>query len=287
MSLPRSNFRFSHRLRVRWAEVDMQKIVFNAHYLMYFDTAMGDYWRALALPYEAAMEQLGGDFYVKKSSVEYHASARYDDQLEVCLRCARIGTSSMVFEGAIFCASALLVTCELIYVFANPATQVSQPVPAVLRGILEGYEQGAPLVDLQVGDWQALGVSSTALRTEVFVQEQGMDPQLVWDAGDAVAVHALARNQLGQPIAVGRLLQAAPGIGRIGRMAVNRVLRGGRLGSGVLQALVEAARERGDQVVVVHAQHSAVGFYSRHGFVPRGDAFVETGIPHQEMVLAL
>jgi YbgC/YbaW family acyl-CoA thioester hydrolase len=287
MSLPRSNFRFSHRLRVRWVEVDMQKIVFNAHYLMYFDTAMGDYWRALALPYEAAMEQLGGDMYVKKASVEYHASARYDDQLEVCLRCARIGTSSLVFEGAIFCADALLVTCELIYVFANPATQMSQPVPDVLRGILEGYEAGAPLIDLQAGDWQALGAASSALRTAVFVQEQGIDPQLVWDAADAGAVHVLACNLLGQPIAGGRLLQQAPGVGRIGRMAVNRVLRGGRLGTTVLQALVEAAREQGDQLVVLHAQHSAVGFYSRHGFVPRGEVFMEAGIAHQEMVLAL
>jgi YbgC/YbaW family acyl-CoA thioester hydrolase len=99
MSLPRSDFRFSHRMRVRWSEVDMQKIVFNAHYLMYFDTAMADYWRALALPYEAAMQLLGGDIFVKKASVEYHASARYDDRMEVCLRCARIGTSSIVFEG--------------------------------------------------------------------------------------------------------------------------------------------------------------------------------------------
>ena len=53
--MKRQDFRFFHRLRVRWAEVDMQKIVFNAHYLMYFDTAVADYWRALALPYEEAM----------------------------------------------------------------------------------------------------------------------------------------------------------------------------------------------------------------------------------------
>ena len=55
-----SDFRFFHRLRVRWAEVDMQKIVFNAHYLMYFDTAIADYWRALALPYEEAMHAARG-----------------------------------------------------------------------------------------------------------------------------------------------------------------------------------------------------------------------------------
>ena len=51
--MQRSDFRCLHRLRVRCAEVDMQKIVFNAHYLMYIDTAMSDYWRALALPYES------------------------------------------------------------------------------------------------------------------------------------------------------------------------------------------------------------------------------------------
>ena len=49
--LKKSDFRFFHRLRVRWAEVDMQKIVFNAHYLMYFDTAIADYWRAIGLAY--------------------------------------------------------------------------------------------------------------------------------------------------------------------------------------------------------------------------------------------
>ena len=59
--MKRADFRIFHRLRVRWAEVDMQKIVFNAHYLMYIDTAVSDYWRALALPYEEAFAQLGGE----------------------------------------------------------------------------------------------------------------------------------------------------------------------------------------------------------------------------------
>ena len=57
----RQDFRFSSRLRVRWAEVDLQKIVFNAHYLMYFDTAISDYWRAMAIPYEETLHQWGGD----------------------------------------------------------------------------------------------------------------------------------------------------------------------------------------------------------------------------------
>ena len=104
-NMKRQDFRFFHRLRVRWAEVDMQKIVFNAHYLMYFDTAITDYWRALALPYEEAMVQLGGDLYVKKATLEYHGSARFDDRIDVALKCARIGNSSMRFQARSFAAT--------------------------------------------------------------------------------------------------------------------------------------------------------------------------------------
>src|SRR5207237_225524 len=101
-AIHRKDFRFFHCLRVRWAEVDMQKIVFNAHYLMYFDTAIADYWRALALPYEEAMHELGGDLYVRKATIDFRASARMDDVLDVGMRCTRIGNSSMVFEGGLF-----------------------------------------------------------------------------------------------------------------------------------------------------------------------------------------
>src|SRR4051812_11945847 len=163
--MKRQDFRFSHRLRVRWAEVDMQKIVFNAHYLMYFDTAVGDYWRALALPYEEAMHQLQGDLYVKKATVGFHASARMDDRLDIALRCAPIGTSSMLFQGGIFRAEQLLITGELVYVFAAPATQTSRPVPAALREILTGYEAGEDVASVRTGSWADLGQDAAALRT--------------------------------------------------------------------------------------------------------------------------
>ena len=46
--MAREEFRFAHPLRVRWAEADMQGVVFNAHYLLYFDVAVTEYWRTLA-----------------------------------------------------------------------------------------------------------------------------------------------------------------------------------------------------------------------------------------------
>ena len=208
----RNPFRFFHRLRVRWAEVDMQKIVFNAHYLMYFDTAVADYWRALALPYEEAMHQLQGDLYVKKATVEFNASARMDDQLDIAMRCARIGNSSMTFEGAIFRGDQLLITCELVYVFADPATQTSRPVPPALRDILTGFEAGEPVAQVRTGSWSELGSDASTIRTRVFVEEQRIPADMEWDEADGGALHAVAYNRLGQPVATGRLLQAGPGV---------------------------------------------------------------------------
>ena len=285
--MTRNDFRLLHRLRVRWAEVDMQKIVFNGHYLMYFDTAMGDYWRALALPYEQTMHALGGDLYVKKASVEYHASARYDDQLDVGLRCARIGNSSLQFVGGIFCGDQLLITGELIYVYANPATQTSMPVPDSLRGILTDFEAGQPVTELRLGTWQDLQPQAQAVRTEVFVGEQGISAEDEWDAADASAVHAVICNRYQLPLGTARLLQPEPGVGQIGRMAVTRLLRGSGLGGQLLRALLEAARARGDREVRLHAQRSAEGFYRRQGFVPTGAPYDEVGIPHITMTRTL
>lgn len=287
MSIQRADFRFVHRMRVRWSEVDMQKIVFNAHYLTFFDTAMGEYWRALALPYEAALRQLGGDLYVKKSTLEYHASAQFDDMMDIGLQCVRIGTSSIVFQGSIYRGDALLVSGELVYVFADPATQSSRPVPAALREVFESYEAGKPMVGTDLGSWADLGAKVSALRSEVFVDEQGIAPDAVWDESDAVALHAVALNRLGQTVASGRLEQCSTAVARIDRMAVSRVLRGSRLGRDVLTTLVRAAQERGDREVLLRAQRSAEGFYTRMGFVACGTAFEESGTKYIEMALPL
>ena len=285
--MKRQDFRFAHRLRVRWVEVDMQQIVFNGHYLMYFDTAVTDYWRSLAMPYAATMHQLGGDLYVKKASVEYQASAGMDDFLDVCMRCDRIGNSSMTFVGAIFRGDELLITSELVYVYADPVAKKSKPIPPALRDLLEGYERGEAMVQLHLGNWHDLQKLASPLRTEVFVHEQKVPAELEWDEADATALHCVAVNRMGMALATGRLLVHAPGVARIGRMAVMKTMRGSDLGARVLNALMDAARERGDRQVLLHAQCSAEGFYKRAGFVPHGAVFEEAGIAHIEMVRGL
>jgi YbgC/YbaW family acyl-CoA thioester hydrolase len=281
--MTREEFRFFHRLRVRWAEVDMQKIVFNAHYLMYFDTAVADYWRALAMPYEEAMHLLEGDIFVKKATVEFNASARMDDRLDVGIRCSRVGNSSMLFTGAIFRGEQLLITCELVYVFADPATQTSRPVPQLLRDTLTAYEAGEAMVQVKTGQWKDLGADAGRIRTEVFVKEQQIPAELEWDEADEHALHAVAYNRLGQPVATGRLLPAAEGTATIGRMAVHQVLRGCRVGEQVMRALAGASQQRGDRAIELHAQRTACSFYDRLGFRARGEPYEEAGIPHITM----
>lgn len=143
------------------------------------------------------------------------------------------------------------------------------------------------MLQIKTGDWASLGTDAAKLRTAVFVQEQAIAPEMEWDAADSTALHAVAYNGLGQGIATGRLLQHADRVGKIGRMAVHRVLRGSHVGQEVLHTLIKAAKSRGDTEVMLHAQRSAEGFYQRLGFTPRGEPFDEAGIAHVEMFKAL
>jgi len=277
------DFRFSHRLRVRWSEVDMQKIVFNAHYLAYFDLGVSEYWRALGLPYEDAMAQLGGELYLKKSTLEFNASARMDDQLDVALACQRLGNSSMTLRAAVLRAGQALALGEMVYVFADPATQRPRPLPAVLRALIEGFEAGQAVLELRSGGWGELGPDAQRVRTAVFVEEQGIAREDEWDAADAHCLHAVAYNRLGQPVATARLLPAEAGVAKLGRMAVHRVLRGTGVGRSLVSALTQAAQARGDHCLRLSAQRSAQGFYQRLGFEAVGQPYDDVGIPHIDM----
>jgi YbgC/YbaW family acyl-CoA thioester hydrolase len=288
MSTPhRAEFRCFERLRVRWAEVDLQRIVFNGHYLMYFDTAVAGYWRAMALPYADTMAALQGDLFVRKAVLEYMASAQYDDVLDVGMRCARIGNSSMGMVGAVFKGDRCLVHGELVYVFADPATQTSRPVPAALRRWLEAHEAGEAMTECRRGDWSTLGDAASGLRQAVFVQELGAAADTVADARDADAVHVVVFNRAGQALSCGRLAAAQDGVGQLGRVATLAALRGVGLARGVLDALLDAARQRGDSALQLSAAVSARGFYERAGFQATGALQSEGGIDHLVMRMTL
>jgi predicted GNAT family N-acyltransferase len=126
-----------------------------------------------------------------------------------------------------------------------------------------------------------------ALRTRVFVGEQGVPPEIEQDAADETAVHVLSRDPAGRVVATGRLLLRDGGTATIGRMAADASVRGRGYGAAVLAELHRQAVLLGMAEVELHAQVTARGFYERAGYEAHGDEYEEAGIAHVTMVRRL
>lgn len=129
----RDGFDFSHRLRVRYAEIDGQKVVFNSRYLEYADVALSEYWRWLglaALPEWADME-----FHVARATVDFKLPFHFDDEVDCWVRTERIGSSSVTARVELCHAQtgALHTVIELVHVNVDLVTGKARPVPDVVR----------------------------------------------------------------------------------------------------------------------------------------------------------
>ena len=140
--MSREQFWFFHPFRVRYSEIDGQGVVFNAHFLTYFDTTITEYFRALGYDQYADAKATGLDFHVVKSLIEYKAPVLFDWELDVGARVARIGNSSLVFEFAIFSKGSAdaLVTGEIVWVYTSQQTHRPVPIPASIRDLIATRE---------------------------------------------------------------------------------------------------------------------------------------------------
>jgi acyl-CoA thioester hydrolase len=137
-------FRFGHRLRVRWGECDMQGIVFNPHYMMYFDVAFTEYWRVLGLPYPEAFLADGCDTFMVASAVNYRDAARFDDEIDIWVRTAYFGTTSFRMAFSILREGGVLVDGTATYVVGDRVTRAPRVLPARLVAAVQAYEVEAP-----------------------------------------------------------------------------------------------------------------------------------------------
>ena len=140
--MARSEFTFSYPFRVRYSEIDAQKLVFNAHYLTYFDTATNEYWAALGIAYPQDLEALGTDFHIVKATVEFRRPLLYGSDFVVAMRIARIGRTSTttLYELHPPEGDDPYATGESIHVYADQASGRPEPVPAWLRAGIRAYE---------------------------------------------------------------------------------------------------------------------------------------------------
>lgn len=112
--LTKPDFKFFTTIRVRYSEVDLQGIVFNANYLTYLDTAITEYFRAIGYTYLDFVKKYAIDFHVIRSLIEYKSPARFDDELQVCLNPEYEGVK-IFWKFAIFRDDEILCYGELIY----------------------------------------------------------------------------------------------------------------------------------------------------------------------------
>lgn len=138
------DFSFSHILRVRWAEADMQGIVFNGHYLTYADVGITEYFRAMGQTYNGESGINGSDFFAVRTLLEYRSPARFDDLLDVHVRIARLGNSSMQFLIGIYRSEELLVNGEIVYVHADPLSRRPSSIPVNFRNAVTAFEKTPP-----------------------------------------------------------------------------------------------------------------------------------------------
>jgi acyl-CoA thioester hydrolase len=133
-------FRFSARTRVGFSDTDAQGIVYYGRYNPYFDLARVEYLRDLGLLRRVD----GGDFVMRANTVEYHAPAVFDDEIEVFIRVAKIGRTSVTFEFAAYREpdDMLMVTATQTMVFVDLEKRVAREIPGEWRGHVEEFEAG-------------------------------------------------------------------------------------------------------------------------------------------------
>ena len=140
--MAKSDYKFFFPFRVRYSETDAQGIVFNAHFLTYFDTAIYEYFRNLPYDLLDHANNTGTDFHVVRVVIDFLAPTRFDDEIEAYVRARNVGRSSTTFLVEIFSKGSekTLVRGEVVWVNTDQKTQKSAPVSQELVAIIKAKE---------------------------------------------------------------------------------------------------------------------------------------------------
>ena len=127
---------FTHRIRVRYAEVDGQGVVFNAHWLTYFDETCTRFVGEWGFGPDYWIEQF--DVMLVKAVLEWSGPAAFDDWIDIAVVAARIGTKSFDLRFRATVAGRLACTAVITYVAVKPGSHESIALPDPVRAVLAG-----------------------------------------------------------------------------------------------------------------------------------------------------
>ncbi len=129
---------FTYTVRPRYAEVDMQGVVFNAHWLTYFDEAGTRYFESLGFdPKQTFIEGGAFDVMVVKAVLEWKGPAGFDEEIRIAVRPDRLGTKSFDLRYSATVDGREVCEGVVTYVSVVPGTKESTPIPDVLRMPME------------------------------------------------------------------------------------------------------------------------------------------------------
>jgi acyl-CoA thioester hydrolase len=123
---------FVHTLRVRYSECDLQGIVFNAHYLDYFDTSINELWRSAYGSYQAMLDR-GVEMVLAQATVRFLRPARFEDELELAVAVTHLGGTSFRTKHSARCAGELVADAELRHVLVERRGGGKTPIPDWMR----------------------------------------------------------------------------------------------------------------------------------------------------------
>lgn len=138
------DFALLHPIRVRWAETDKQGIVFNGHYLTWFDIAQTEHFREMGYRYPNGLERHGLDIFVVNATIDYRSPAHFDEMVTLAARIEYLGRSSLRFRMAVFRDDALLVEGTVTYVIATKEGRVPSPMPVAFVERVLAFEKRSP-----------------------------------------------------------------------------------------------------------------------------------------------
>ena len=128
--MKRNLYNFFYTLRVRYAEVDAQGIVFNSHYLTYFDCAITEYYRKIKYNYISEVKKSNKDFHVIKTTIEYKKPISFDQIIDLGVKVSKIGNTSLTFDISIYSnrKNLLLAEGNIIQVYTDQIKKCSTPL---------------------------------------------------------------------------------------------------------------------------------------------------------------
>ncbi len=135
----RPGFAFSTRLRVRYAEIDGQKIVFNSRYLEYADVAVTEFWEWTGIAQALPDVWPTTEFNVRRTEIDYLKPFRLGDTIEAFVRIDKLGMTSLTkrFELAHAETGELHTVITMVSVHVDLETGRPVALPDTIRAVLE------------------------------------------------------------------------------------------------------------------------------------------------------